>query len=106
MSNVEVTDVPAVLDAPVLKTEQAEVEKAFGDAHNDGTVLDAENVVYTGQATIRNLRSADWEKVGAGPRPDVQWNFKNNFKVPVSQFSPEQLAYLRIDGRFSVPGGN
>lgn len=65
----------------------------------------AEGVVrYLGVATRRILTEEDWKNVGAEGQKGVEWNFQNEFRLPVSDFSKEALAYLKKDNRFRITG--
>ena len=62
-------------------------------------------VKYIGPATSRVLSEEDWETVGAKGQKAVEWNFANQFKVPVGKFSENALNYLKDgDDRFIVVG--
>ena len=59
-------------------------------------------VEYTGQATRRILVPEDWERVGLSGEKNV-WGMHNAFKIPVSDFTKDQLDYLlHTDGKFKV----
>ncbi len=60
-------------------------------------------VQYDGIATVRVITQSDWAAMGIDSDKEVQWNYLNKKRVPVSHFSDEELQYLlRCDGRFSV----
>lgn len=64
-----------------------------------------EMVHYKGHADQRTLSVKDWGGIGlAGDKiKDVVWNKSNDFNVPKSEFSKEQLKYLlEDDGRFEL----
>lgn len=64
-----------------------------------------ELVHYTGHADQRTLSVKEWGGIGiAGDKvKDVVWNKSNDFSVPKSEFSKEQLKYLlEDDGRFEL----
>lgn len=59
-------------------------------------------VKYNGLGTRRVLSEADWERVSAKGQDAVEWNFSNNFKIPVSEFSTDALRYFNIDDNFEI----
>jgi hypothetical protein len=60
-------------------------------------------VQYDGIATVRVITQSDWQEMGIDSDKEVQWNYLNKKRVPISRFSDEELQYLlRCDGRFSV----
>lgn len=64
------------------------------------------HVRYIGPASRRILTEEDWTNVGAKGQKEVEWNFQNEFRVPVSKFSENALDYLEMtDDRFIVVGG-
>lgn len=60
------------------------------------------HVKYAAHATRRVITEADWASVGAEGQEGKEWNFENDFLIPLSEFSDEAVAYLRRDGRFTV----
>lgn len=59
-------------------------------------------VKYVGSATRRIIEAKHWAGVGAHDMPTTEWTVHNEYKIPVSEFPAEALAYLKRDGRFQV----
>lgn len=51
-------------------------------------------VQYIGPATQRILSEEDWDTVGATDQKAVEWNFGNDFRIPVAEFTDKALQYL------------
>lgn len=66
--------------------------------------LDEGNFIqYIGSATRRIITEADWESIGVKSGKDVEWSFKNEFKVNSKKFTKAQIKYLlQTDGRFQA----
>lgn len=64
---------------------------------------DTKYVTYHGQATLRRLTKEQWEQGGILGQGYVEWTKDNEFRVPVSDLTPEALEALRKDTNFSVP---
>ena len=59
-------------------------------------------VKYVGSATRRIIETKHWATVGVPNMPTTEWTVQNEYKIPVSDFPVEALAYLKRDGRFQV----
>lgn len=59
-------------------------------------------VRYIGRATRRIIDSDAWAGEGAANHPTTEWNFQNGFRLPVSDFSKEALAYFAKDNGFKI----
>jgi hypothetical protein len=77
----------------------------------DGTVkeesipeLEGPQVRYDGPATRRILGPDDWKVLGVDDteHKTFVWDLDNSKSLPKEQFSPQQLDYLRVDGRFQI----
>jgi hypothetical protein len=60
---------------------------------------------YASRVGVANARAqispADWAAVGVAAKNDdkLVWDFANNWRIPASQLSPEQIRYLLVDDR-------
>lgn len=57
-------------------------------------------VKYVGQASVRTINPSEWKSLGISLTDDSvtsAWNIKNDFLIPVNEFSDEQLDYLLVD---------
>ena len=60
-------------------------------------------VKYVGGATNRVITKADFASIGITADKDREWSFLNEFKLPESHFSDDELDYLlEKDGRFQL----
>lgn len=60
-------------------------------------------IQYDGIGTVRYLDEAAWKEAGIDSDKYVEWNYLNNKRIPVKNFTDEELQYLlRCDGRFSL----
>lgn len=93
---------------PVVSTRRRTTKPV---AQGDGSVkdepipeLEGPQVRYDGTATRRILGPADWKTLGVDDTEHntFVWDLSNSKSLPRSQFSPQQLDYLRIDGRFQI----
>lgn len=64
---------------------------------------DTKYVTYHGHATLRRLTKEQWEQGGVMGQEYVEWTADNDFRVAVSDLTPEALEALRKDTNFSVP---
>ena len=61
-----------------------------------------QDVKYTGQASLRTISAQEWLQLGI-EHEAVEWNFHNNFRVPVEDLTDGAVAYLiKRDGRFEL----
>lgn len=62
-------------------------------------------VRYTGALpgvrSQREMSRQDWALLGIKSGPHV-WSAANGYTLPASDFTPEQLAVLKLDGGFEV----
>lgn len=64
-------------------------------------------VVFDGHFGLqRMLTREDWDREGISDRRAETWDKHNNFRVPVSNFTKEELAVLRRQPGFTVEGEN
>lgn len=47
-----------------------------------------------GEATQATISPADWAKAGLSGDKTLVWNLFNNYRIPASEFTPQQLDYL------------
>ena len=66
--------------------------------------LEGPQVRYVGTANRRILAPEDWERVGVDDTDHKTyiWEISNSKSLPKKGFSPKQLDYLRVDGRFEI----
>ena len=89
-----------------MATTPAKAPEETASAPATSTTKAAEaHVRYIGPASRRILTEDDWANVGAKGQKEVEWNFQNEFRVPISKFSENALNYLDSDDRFIVVGG-
>lgn len=93
---------------PVASTRRRSTKPV---AQPDGTVkeepipeLEGPQVRYDGTATRRILGPKDWETLGVDDTEHKMfiWDLSNSKSLQKSLFSPQQLDYLRVDGRFQI----
>lgn len=86
--------------------EQSAVEKAFQDSPSgSGDIAgSATHIAYIGPASTRLISDKDWQGVGLRGET-VSWDITNDFQLPISGFTKEQLAVLRKDGYFKGTSG-
>lgn len=59
-------------------------------------------IKYNGVGVVRNITSAEWRACGVRDQGDTQWNYLNNYRIPVSALSEAAIKYcLEVDGRFT-----
>lgn len=88
-------------DLTVTAKEQAVVEAAILKDAPAGGELNGKTVVYTGQATKRQITKAEWALLDIESESTV-WSARNKFSIPTANFTPEQLEVLREDGWFKA----
>lgn len=81
---------------------KSEISKAFDGSKNVPGEAEEGKVKYVGPASTRRVTASDWEAVGIVGAKDATWNFANEFVVPTSKFSEEQLEVLRRDPGFKI----
>lgn len=51
--------------------------------------------------SVRFISKEDWSTIGVD-LPDIEWNAANRFRVPLEEFGPKALNYLKGDGGFEI----
>ena len=67
------------------------------------TPKQSDEIVYIGGATVRKIRSEDWEKAGVKDQGEVVWSKRlNRNRVKVSDLNKEAVELLLADREFVV----
>ena len=91
---------------------QGAAEQTFGERLKAQTageqmqpgVNDGRDVVrYTGDSTIREITTEDWERFGVQDMPTVRWERRTGHVVPRETFTEQALNVLRQQEGFDVP---
>lgn len=82
--------------ASKAETESVQ-ERAEVEASTDKRV-----VRYRGTATRRVITADDWKRLGVKDQPTTEWNFKNGFVIPVSDFAPGALDHIQKDDKLFI----
>ncbi|QXO13677.1 hypothetical protein SEA_DUMPTRUCK_21 [Gordonia phage DumpTruck] len=104
-------------DDTVSTAHNVDVEKVIAAAQggevqtsDEVATRKVEFVKYVGKATHRTIESGTWPK-GCEQDLTAEWGFFNDFKIPASSFTEEQLDYLleavnedgsRVDAGFEL----
>lgn len=85
---------------PVAQADGSVKEEAIPE-------LEGPQVQYIGPASRRILGPDDWETLGISDADHKKyvWDLSNSKCIRKSEFSPQQLDYLRVDGRFQIDEG-
>lgn len=96
---------------PVAETKVAVPDEVKAKVAEERTSADVHFVRYLGarlnRATEAHIRRSDWNSVGVRATADHVWSLANDFKLPVTQFTKEQLDHLfAVDSqRFELVDG-
>lgn len=83
-------------------TDVKEESKAPAKAASKSADAPLKDVKYIGQASLRTISEAEWLELGI-EHEAVEWNFRNNFRVPVEELTDGARKYLlKTDGRFEL----
>lgn len=63
-------------------------------------------VKYVGTANKRTITPTDWRSLGIEAKAGHVWNDTNDYLVPSSEFSDEQLDYLLVDDKLGGSNTN
>lgn len=99
MADEKVQPKAASIKSRDVKVEESSEPVKLQEPHPDSR---GPWVRYDGVATLRIMDSNAWKQAGIKSEKYVEWNYLNEKKVPVSEFTEQELDYLlRRDGRFS-----
>lgn len=70
---------------------------ATSGAESTTTKSDHTHVKYTGHSTVRVISAGDWSSVGADEQKMTRWEQKNDWALPVDDFSAAALRYVERD---------
>lgn len=89
------TNEPKLTSEPTHARVETKVEPSVAKAVKG-------EVKYIGRATRRTISKEQWEGVGAPNQPSTEWNAFNGFSLPLSEFTPEALEYIRRDDALEI----
>ena len=52
-------------------------------------------VKYTGPHDVKEITKAEWEAIDIDDQDGVEWNWRNDWAIPVDQFSETALNYCK-----------
>lgn len=52
-----------------------------------------------GEGTVAEISIAQWSQAGVAATRPHRWSLSNNWRIPATQFTPEQLDYLQANSK-------
>jgi hypothetical protein len=72
-------------------------------ARSKSTKSTSQAVKYTGTADDKVITKADWKAIDIDDQDTVTWSWRNDWAVPVDQFTEEALNYCKnVDGALKI----